>query len=329
MPTERQLAVVTFASIRPDGVRQQLSVEQLVKLVAVRQTISSKLRARGFSPTAYREQYSYTRPDRTCVSITAPVVHRCNEGVERLSMVVLDIDHAPLDIAHLKQLGVLWIAFTTWSHSESDPRGRVIVPLSRDVPSDAWPRFWFSAAELIHPHHDSSVGDLSRFYFVHSCPPERVSLAETMIGQGPLLDPRDVPLVELPPAQAKVLSNYEPAPLTPSKPSRRPTHGEQHRALRLLGVCVQRLAAKAEPGRQVYAYGLAHLLGHWVGAGALDHEQVRAALWAAAQSNGAAQERPAELERAIARGLAKGQQAAVDLDADRFHAAPRRRRTSA
>jgi hypothetical protein len=305
----RTYAIAQFDGVSPRGRRRELDLDQLQDLVLDRQVVRVKEHAAGFSPTGYRREYVAPPTDKRLepIHVTAPALYRCNEGVERLSLLVVDVDAAEPDRRHLADLGYLTLGYTTFSHEARSPHWRLILPLARDVDAASWPRFYPAAARHVSPSWDTSVGDVSRFFFTHSTRLEHQAEAETFVLGGRLLDPSDI--VQSPEP------NSTPETRLVDRPKRPPTPTECIRAARLLQACAWRLGQKRYPGRQSYAYGLAHLLGHWVAAYALTEQAVEAALWTAATTNGAADERPGELERAIERGLAKGAKKAIDLDA--------------
>jgi hypothetical protein len=115
MAEHRHFAVATFPGVDPRGQQLELSWEEFAELVLARQVIGRKDGVRGFSPTRYLERYvvppAESRPHR--IAVATPKVYRCNEGVEALSMLVVDVDHAVPDRRHLYDLGCLVLGYTT------------------------------------------------------------------------------------------------------------------------------------------------------------------------------------------------------------------------
>lgn len=304
-------AIVRYSGTHPDGRRAEVDLEQLSDLLLQRHILANKLDGPGFSPTRYLAEYTYHRANKktgeiAAIHVTAPAVHRCNEGVQALSCLVLDIDHHAPDWPHLIDLGWLILAYTTHSHTYADPHWRLVLPLHHEVLAADWPRFFHSAVQLLDPRADTSCGDASRFFYTHATPSDVDMDAATRELGGRLLDPVDVPLLHTSASATVTLV---------AQPKRCPSDFECFRAGRLLEASCKRLAEHTSGGRQVAAYGYAHSLGHWVAAQALDEDAVYAALWAACETNEVATERPAETERAIRLGLAKGMTLAVDFDA--------------
>lgn len=63
---------------------------------------------------------------------------RCNAAVAAVSALVLDVDDGtPLETV-TAQLDGEWIAYSTWSHTDSMPRYHVVVRLADPVPVEQW-----------------------------------------------------------------------------------------------------------------------------------------------------------------------------------------------
>ena len=78
-----------------------------------------------------------------------PGATRGNAGVEVVSALVLDVDHAAPAWPRLE--GLAFAAHTTYSHRPEDPRWRVLLPLARPVPAPAWGGVWRRAVHHLLP----------------------------------------------------------------------------------------------------------------------------------------------------------------------------------
>jgi hypothetical protein len=311
MSSDQRFPVATFGGFGPWGQRHKLDLTAFADLLLERQVVSSKSHARGFSPTAYLDDYTHVRDDGERIEVHAPKLYRSNDGVDLVSALVGDLDHGEPNRADLAALGVHVLGYTTWSHRQYAPRWRLVFPLAHPVPAARWPAFYRGGVALLEPRCDANLNDPAHFFFGHSCPSAGREHAETFLYGGRLLDPDDVPVVAGSPSTPLI-----------AEPVRTPTSHERYRAERVLDVCVDRLAKRARDSRQTYAYGLARLLGHWIASRCLDLDDVAAALWRACECNEVALERPAEIRRAIDRGLRKGiADGAIDFD----HEPPRSR----
>jgi len=179
-----------FRGVSPRGKRARSRHQQLVELLTERHVVPVKELAPGFSPTVYREHYEahVVGEDgklRT-FAVDAPAAYRCTDAVAALTALVLDSDHHEPDWDELERTGNLIIAYTTWSHTQDDPRWRLVVPLARPVPVEEWPAVWRSGVERFDPHADPQCKDVSRFYFLHGAPRDRLELAQTRVMHGEL-----------------------------------------------------------------------------------------------------------------------------------------------
>lgn len=115
---------------------------------------------------------------------------RKNEHVEFLSAVVLDHD----DGTSLEELTRAlreyeFLAVSTYGHTKKRLKCRLIIPLTRDVSPQEWPRIWEGANALVGGHADKAAKDPSRLYYFPSCPAETASEAFIMHNEGRWLDP--------------------------------------------------------------------------------------------------------------------------------------------
>ena len=106
------------------------SLEELVELFTSKEppTVKKEERNDFFSMVAYK-------PDTT----------RSKENVEALSAIVLDFDNTedgqlklPEFIEQLKQLDLIYLYYTTWSHTEARHRWRLILPFEKAIAANFW-----------------------------------------------------------------------------------------------------------------------------------------------------------------------------------------------
>jgi hypothetical protein len=119
-----------FKKIHP-AIYELKSLEELVELFTSKEppTVTKEQRNDFFSMVTYK-------PDTT----------RAKENVEALSAIVLDFDNTkdgqlklPEFIEQLKQLGLIYLYYTTWSHTELRHRWRLILPFAKAIDPNFWP----------------------------------------------------------------------------------------------------------------------------------------------------------------------------------------------
>ena len=107
------------------------SLEELVEFFTSKEppTVKKEERNDFFSMVAYK-----------------PDTKRAKENVETLSAVVLDFDNTedgqlklPEFIEQLKQLDLIYLYYTTWSHTEARHRWRLILPFAKAIEPNFWP----------------------------------------------------------------------------------------------------------------------------------------------------------------------------------------------
>lgn len=105
----------------------------------------------GFSPVSYRAGTT-----------------RGKYNVDLAYGVGLDFDHVTEEQIHtaLEKLdGLEYVAYTTFSHTEAEPRLRVIVALAKPIPAQAFPAVWQHLHQLTGSISDESCKDVSRFFY--------------------------------------------------------------------------------------------------------------------------------------------------------------------
>ena len=113
---------------------------------------------------------------------------RSNENVRQVSAVVMDIDHHDPEpvLAQLKT--AYWgIAHSTFSHSGDNHCWRLIIPITRPLTPEEYPRVWAAINAQLGDVADRNTRDLARMYYLPTCHPDRAqdAFALTLAG-GPL-----------------------------------------------------------------------------------------------------------------------------------------------
>lgn len=112
------------------------------------------------------------RSTKTRLPCWSPV--RCHPGatrgipaVEHVTCLVLDYDDGT-SLEAAVEAWTDWPLFvaTTWSHTLDAPRFRVVLPLDRPVPAEAWPAAWQWAADRAAGQVDPACKDPSRLYLL-------------------------------------------------------------------------------------------------------------------------------------------------------------------
>jgi hypothetical protein len=120
---------------------------------------------------------------------------RKNENVKEVNALVFDIDNARgLSFDEITKLckNYCGIIHSTWSHTELEPRYRVVLPLKTGVPANQFKelrsRFLFVNPDLA-AIIDEACSDISRSYYFFSCPPDKVEQAISCYLLGIPIDP--------------------------------------------------------------------------------------------------------------------------------------------
>jgi len=190
----RKLAITIYASqTNPAPIKEtHTSFDKLAVLLEHRTVRKDKLGHRAFGP------YKLHTP------------HRYSNNVEYFSMAVADVDDGiPFTYLHSVLDPYAWIAHSSHSHTPEEPRYRIIIPLSRDVRADEWPRFWKGFAAFLQGHVDPATKDLARLFFLPSCPQDTAHHAFYEVHQGAMLDPDPI-IALVPPEMPKRLDSSAP-----------------------------------------------------------------------------------------------------------------------
>lgn len=222
---------------------------------------------------------------------------RSSENARDISCLVLDIDGHPCDDAALDPwMGLEYLAHSTYSHSENAPHWRVVFPLARPVPAEAWPdayaRFVGQLAQ--GGLADLKCSDAARMYYLPSHPTGGECFCRT--NEGILLDPLEYAHLPLP----------RSGPCEPSRdavrvPIARSSAGA-YGAAALQSEC-DALARAVEGTRNDQLNRSAFALGQLVAAGSLGEAEVREGLTQAALACGLGEH---EVTRTLHSGFTKG-----------------------
>jgi hypothetical protein len=128
-------------------------------------------------------------------AIYAPLATRGSDGVVAVSCLVLDYD----DGTEPDDALVPWeehtvLLHTTWSHTASRPRFRVVLPLAEPVATEEWAGVWRWARDRAVGEIDAACKDPSRLYFLPALAgAQRPYLRRILNPKGPLLVPGAAP----------------------------------------------------------------------------------------------------------------------------------------
>jgi len=159
--TNRQLAVAMFQHSKDTKVNQhQVTWDdfatQLTKFV--------ELDAHGLDEAGLKRL-------KDTQKMWSPVHYRLgttrgNGGVAHLECLVLDLDNQAWEPVKQVLEPYEYVIHTTFSHSDTNPRYRVVLPLSEPIPADRWAETWQVCQRHFSGVNDPSVSDLARTYFV-------------------------------------------------------------------------------------------------------------------------------------------------------------------
>ncbi len=121
---------------------------------------------------------------------------RGKRGILHATVLVLDFDHLKTEAAdqvlrRLQARGWAHVACTSWSHQAGGPDDccfRVLVLVSRPILPDEYEAVWVAANGALDRQADANARDVSRIWYVASCPPERADRAWVRAVDGRPLD---------------------------------------------------------------------------------------------------------------------------------------------
>jgi hypothetical protein len=88
-------------------------------------------------------------------------------------------DHARLD-------GLEWFAYSTYSHSDSEPHYHLVLPLAHKVPASLWRVVWAELHQRVGLIGDPQTKDVARIFYLPQHAPD--ASFEFHDGHGELLD---------------------------------------------------------------------------------------------------------------------------------------------
>jgi len=185
MPTASSVSITeaTLKAVRFRDEQSKIPVPfegRAVELLGAAHTIRvEKKGTPAFSPVVYRD--GSTRGKRGIVHATA---------------LVLDFDHLTSEAAEevarrLVKRGWAWFGCTSWSHLADGPDDccfRVLVLVSRPILPHEYEAVWVAANTALGRQADANARDISRLWYVASCPPERLDGAWVRYADGRPLD---------------------------------------------------------------------------------------------------------------------------------------------
>lgn len=197
-PEERKLKLTRFSDERDNTGKPNAGTwPQVVGLLSKRDIRQSKS-GKAFSPAIFNGT-------------------RAKMNVKAVSMAVADIDDGvQIDALRPSIAGFSWVAYSSHSHTAEHHKYRIVLPLSRDVSTVEWAAFWEGFNQLLGCHCDTACRDVSRLYYLPSCPPETALDAFVIVNEGGWLDPDGLKRL----APGKPLENIFAAALvgTPEQP---------------------------------------------------------------------------------------------------------------
>lgn len=96
---------------------------------------------------------------------------RGNKNVVAISMAVIDVDNGlPVEIL-IKQIeGYAYHIHSSFSHTLTNPKYRVILPLGQPIEAAEWNQTWLRINAWVGGINDPSTKDVGRIYFMPACP---------------------------------------------------------------------------------------------------------------------------------------------------------------
>lgn len=148
-----------------------------------------------------------------------PGATRGKANVLALTMAIADIDDGTwLNALKPAIASFSWVAYSTHSHTAGHPKFRIVFPLQRTCTPAEWPAHWEAFNRLLGGHCDPACKDVSRLYYLPSCPRETQPDAFYEINEGEWLDPDQLPkpitapqgaLALVPPTQTSIAETPE------------------------------------------------------------------------------------------------------------------------
>ena len=132
------------------------------------------------------------RSDKYAGDLYSPVTYaegttRGNANVLTVNALVIDLDGEALETALPKLTDLEWVAYTTYSHSDTDPHWHLVLPLEHPVPADEWEAVWSHTHQRLGLVGDPACKDPARIFFLPQHAPNAVW--RVLYGDGRLLKP--------------------------------------------------------------------------------------------------------------------------------------------
>lgn len=239
---------------------------------------------------------------------------RAARYVDAVTCLVLDLDRGePLKRAKPLIEGRRAILHTSWSHSPSHPKGRIVFPFAEPAPASKWPDVWTSAerwAKEAGLTMDPATKDMSRLYFLPAYPKgdaERRAAFWAKAWDGEYLSWRWL-LTQYPKPRVEVRT-FPPVQTANVRglPGQDRTEQRRRFARRVIETRAEELATTAEGGRNLLAFRAGAAAAQLHAAGVLDLEEARGVLLGAAMAAGLSQrEADAAIQNGMNRGVSDG-----------------------
>jgi putative DNA primase/helicase len=113
-----------------------------------------------------------------------PSTTRGNRNVRFIEALVVDMDGESFREARLD--GLEWFAYSTYSHSDSDPHYHLVLPLAERVPASLWRAVWQGLHQRLNLVGDPQTKDPARLFYLPQHAPDQTF--EFHEGHGVLLD---------------------------------------------------------------------------------------------------------------------------------------------
>ncbi len=100
---------------------------------------------------------------------------RAKKNVQSVHAIGIDVEHKTEEQIEAA-LAILepyeYVVYTTYSHTDEEPRYRIVVPFADPVDPKDWPDVWAGVNRLLGMINDPATKDCSRLHFMPSCPPD-------------------------------------------------------------------------------------------------------------------------------------------------------------
>lgn len=138
-----------------------LSDSQLKSLLEKREIIKNKDDAPAFNAARFGDKQNSNGG------------YRHDGNVVELSCLILDYEHCSLPHIFQQWRGFRAFLYSTFSHSESDHRFRIVLPLEKPIPIEHFPNLWKWAQKRAGIGLDASKKNPSAIYYLPSSPPQK------------------------------------------------------------------------------------------------------------------------------------------------------------